>query len=122
MLNLEMPTEIAAVTVHKSGKFYPLAVPVSLLSASSWRFNAAWPFDVLLLPLDSETPSHTSRIRTYEAPVYDDPPHLHLQSIVHRCDNKNGLSISDVGGGCARSQSAYRSPGNKSNEGSYGGS
>ena len=89
--------EIEAVTVHDFGKFDPLAVPISLLCASSWRFNAAWPFDVLLLPLHSGTPSHTSRIRTYEVSSYDYPPHLYMQSIVHRCDNKNGLSISDVG-------------------------
>ena len=78
-------------------KFYPFVVPVLLLGASSWRFNAAWPFDVLLLPLYSETLSHTSRIRMYEVPVYDYPLHLHMQSIVHRYGNKNGLSISDVG-------------------------
>ena len=78
-------------------EFYPLAVPVSPSCASSRRFNAAWPFDVLLLPLDSENLSHTSRIRTYEVPVCDYPPHLHLQNIVRKCDNKNGQLIFDVG-------------------------
>ena len=66
------------------------------LCANLHQFNAAWPFDVPSLPLHSETLPHTSRIRIYGVPVCGYSPHLYMQSIVHRCDNMNGLSIFDV--------------------------
>lgn len=86
----------AAATSQNSGELYPLTVLISLLCVNSHRFNAAWPFNVLSLHFLSEVLSHTPRIRTYEVPACDYPPHHQMQNTVHRCHNKNGLLISDV--------------------------